>query len=79
MIASLFGILLPNGCCTRPPLTGRHPAVAVADAEAAAELAKEEHELGRTPERGEGGGKSGAAAHAQRTKKENNATRFPTP
>ena len=30
-------------------LTGGHPAVAVADAEAAAELAKEEHELGRTP------------------------------
>ena len=32
-------------------LTGGHPAVAVADAEAAAELAKEEHELGRTPAR----------------------------
>ena len=32
-------------------LTGGHPAVDVADAEAAAELAKEEHELGRTPAR----------------------------
>ena len=32
-------------------LTCGHPAVAVADAEAAAELAKEEHELGRTSAR----------------------------
>ena len=61
-------------------LTCGHPAVAVADAEAAAELAKEKHELGRTSAReGRKEGKEDLEEMEDATKKENNATRFTTP
>ena len=85
--ARFFGGIIPSTGLARiilsdpVSLTGGHPAVAVADAEAAAELAKEEHELGRTPAREgrEARRREDLEEMEDATKKENNTTRFTTP